>query len=104
DVAAIAVVQTMRVIILTAALPLVLALTGVTHAAPPPLPTTVASPFGLTALVAGSIGVSLLLRWIKFPASWMFGAMLASSLLHGSGLVDGGLPPWLRNVALVGIG
>ena len=38
DVAAIAVVQTMRVIILTAALPLVLALTGVTHAAPPPLP------------------------------------------------------------------
>ncbi|MGY4422985.1 membrane AbrB-like protein [Bradyrhizobium sp. JR6.1] len=104
DVAAIAVVQTMRVIILTAALPLVLALTGVTHAAPPPLPTTVASPFGLVALVAGSIGVSLLLRWIKFPASWMFGAMLASSLLHGSGLVDGGLPPWLRNVALVGIG
>ncbi|MGY2851487.1 membrane AbrB-like protein [Bradyrhizobium sp. USDA 4510] len=104
DVAAIAVVQTMRVIILTAALPLVLALTGVTHAAPPPLPTSVASPFGLVALVALSIGVSLLLRWIKFPASWMFGAMLASSLLHGSGLVDGGLPPWLRNVALVGIG
>ncbi len=53
DVAAIAVVQTMRVIILTAALPLVLALTGVTHAAPPPLPTSVASPLGLTALVAG---------------------------------------------------
>ncbi|WP_420869884.1 AbrB family transcriptional regulator [Bradyrhizobium septentrionale] len=104
DVAAIAVVQTMRVIILTAALPLVLALTGVTHGAPPSLPTSVASPLGLAALVAGSIGVSLLLRWVKFPASWMFGAMLASSLLHGSGLVDGGLPPWIRNVALVGIG
>ncbi|WP_156928294.1 AbrB family transcriptional regulator [Bradyrhizobium sp. th.b2] len=104
DVAAIAVVQTMRVIILTAALPLVLALTGVTHGAPPALPTSVASPLGLAALVAGSIGVSLLLRWVKFPASWMFGAMLASSLLHGSGLVDGGLPPWIRNVALVGIG
>nr|WP_249159014.1 AbrB family transcriptional regulator [Bradyrhizobium tropiciagri] len=104
DVAAIAVVQTMRVIILTAALPLVLALTGVTHAAPPPLPTTVASPAGLAALVGASIGASLLLRWVKFPASWMFGAMLASSLLHGSELVDGGLPPWLRNVALVGIG
>ena len=104
DVAAIAVVQTMRVIILTAALPLVLALTGVTHAAPPPLPTTVASPAGLAALVAASIGASLLLRWVKFPASWMFGAMLASSLLHGAALVDGGLPPWIRNVALVGIG
>ena len=104
DVAAIAVVQTMRVIILTAALPLMLAVTGVTHAAPPPLPTAVASPLGLAALVGGSIGVALLLRWVKFPASWMFGAMLASSLLHGSGLVDGGLPPWVRNVALVGIG
>ncbi|WP_426439965.1 AbrB family transcriptional regulator [Bradyrhizobium genosp. P] len=104
DVAAIAVVQTIRVIILTAALPLVLALTGVTHATPPPLPTTVASPLGLAALVGGSIVVALLLRWVKFPASWMFGAMLASSLLHGAEMVDGGLPPWLRSVALVGIG
>lgn len=104
DVAAIAVVQTIRVIILTAALPLVLALTGITHATPPPLPTMVASPLGLTALVASSVAASLALRWIKFPASWMFGAMLASSLLHGAGLVDGGLPPWLRNVALAGIG
>jgi membrane AbrB-like protein len=96
DVAAIAVVQTMRVIILTAALPLVLALTGV--------PTTAASPLGLAALVVASIGAALLLRWVKFPASWMFGAMLGSSLLHGAGWVDGGLPPWVRNVALVGIG
>jgi hypothetical protein len=98
------VVQTIRVIILTAALPLMLALTGVTHATPPPLPTTVASPLGLAALIGGSILAALLLRWVKFPASWMFGAMLASSLLHGAGMVDGGLPPWLRSVALVGIG
>jgi membrane AbrB-like protein len=34
----------------------------------------------------------------------MFGAMIGSSLLHGMGLVEGGLPPWLRGVALVGIG
>jgi uncharacterized protein len=104
NVAAIAVVQTIRVIILTAALPLVLALTGVTHAAPPPLPTTAASPLGLAMLVGASVAASLVLRWVKFPASWMFGAMLASSLLHGAGMVDGGLPPWLRSVALVGIG
>jgi membrane AbrB-like protein len=30
--------------------------------------------------------------------------MLASALLHGTGLVEGGLPDWLRNIALVGIG
>ena len=30
--------------------------------------------------------------------------MIASSVLHGAGLVEGGLPPWVRGVALVGIG
>ena len=104
DVAAIAVVQTIRVIILTAALPLVLVVTGVASSAPPAMAADIASPVGLAALIAGSVAVALLLRLLKFPASWMFGAMLASSVLHGAGLVDGGLPPWMRNVALVGIG
>jgi membrane AbrB-like protein len=104
DVAGIAVVQTIRVIILTAALPLLLAVTGIAAASPPALPTEVALPPGLTALIAASVAVALLLRLAKFPASWMFGAMLASSVLHGTGLVDGGLPNWLRNIALVGIG
>jgi len=104
DVPAIAVVQTMRVIILTAALPLILALTGLAPAAPAQLTSTSASPLELVALIAASIAVALLLRWVKFPASWMFGAMLASSLLHGAGMVDGGLPNWVRGVALIGIG
>jgi membrane AbrB-like protein len=105
DVAAIAVVQTMRVIILTAALPLVLALTGVASSAPMNLTNVVvASPLGLAVLVAAAIAVALMLRLAKFPASWMFGAMIASALLHGTGLIEGGLPPWMRNIALVGIG
>jgi len=104
DVSAIAVVQTMRVIILTAALPLLLTLTGIAPAAAPTLATAIASPLELTELIAASVAVALLLRLIKFPASWMFGAMIGSSLLHGAGLVEGGLPPWVRGVALVGIG
>ena len=104
DVAGIAVVQTIRVIILTAALPLLLAVTGVASASPPALFTEVASPAGLAALIAASIAVALALRLANFPASWMFGAMLASAVLHGTGLVEGGLPNWLRNIALVGIG
>ena len=104
DGAGIAVVQTIRVIILTAALPLLLAVTGVTQGTPPALPAEIASPIGLAALVAASLAAALLLRLVKFPASWMFGAMLASSVLHGTGLVEGGLPDWLRNIALVGIG
>ena len=104
DLPAIAVVQTMRVIILTAALPLVLALTGI---APSPLPGTLfaaASPLELLELVAAALAVALLLRLAKFPASWMFGAMIASSVLHGTGMIEGGPPPWVRSVALVGIG
>jgi membrane AbrB-like protein len=104
DLPAIAVVQTMRVIILTAALPLVLAATGVAPASSPGITLTTASPLGLMALVSSALAVALLLRLIKFPASWMFGAMIASSVLHGAGFVDGGVPPWVRSVALVGIG
>ena len=104
DVPAIAVVQTMRVIILTAALPLLLALTGMAPAAPPAVAVAIASPLELIELVAASVAAALVLRLIKFPASWMFGAMIGSSVLHGAGLVEGGLPPWMRGVALVGIG
>ena len=104
DVPAIAVVQTMRVIILTAALPLLLAMTGIAPSSPPAAAVAIASPLELAALIAASVAAALLLRLIRFPASWMFGAMIGSSVLHGTGLTDGALPPWLRGVALVGIG
>ena len=104
DLPAIAVVQTMRVIILTAALPMLLALTGAAPASSPALLTSPASPLGLLALGAASLALALIFRIMKFPASWMFGAMIASSVLHGTDLVQGGLPNWVRSVALVGIG
>src|SRR5437879_1843814 len=104
DVPAIAVVQTMRVIILTAALPLLLALTGIAPSSAPAAAVAIASPLELTELIAASVAVALLLRLMKFPARWMFGAMIGTSVLHGTGLIEGGLPPWVRGVALVGIG
>src|SRR6476660_2226291 len=104
DLPGIAVVQTLRVIILTAALPMVLAFAGVAPSVAPSLTTTIASPLELVELVAASLAAALLLRLIKFPASWMFGAMIASSVLHGAGWVEGGLPNWVRGVALIGIG
>ena len=104
DVAGIAMVQTMRVIILTAALPLLLAVTGIASSTPPNIATLIASPLELAALIAASLGVALALRLMKFPASWMFGAMIASSVLHGTEMIEGGLPLWMRGVALVGIG
>jgi len=104
DLAGIAVVQTLRVIALTAALPLLLALSGIAPAAAPSLATATASPLELAGLITAALAAALVLRLMKFPASWMFGAMLASGLLHGMGLIEGGLPNWMRNVALIGIG
>jgi membrane AbrB-like protein len=104
DVAGIAVVQTMRVIILTAALPIILATFGLgshgsvlTRAAP-------AEPLAFAILAVACVGTACLLRLLKFPASWMFGAMLGSSVLHGSGWITGGLPGWAYATALIGIG
>src|ERR1700710_1949029 len=61
DVPAIAVVQTMRVIILTAALPLLLALTGMAQVSPPAVAVATASPLELLELVAASVAAALLL-------------------------------------------
>jgi membrane AbrB-like protein len=104
DVSAIAVVQTMRVIILTAALPMLLALTGLAPSSPPAVAAAIASPLELAGLIAASVAAALLLRLVNFPASWMFGAMIGSGVLHGTGMVEGGLPPSVRGIALVGIG
>jgi membrane AbrB-like protein len=104
DMPAIAVVQTLRVIVLTAALPLILVATGLTSSSAPNPAMTVASPLGLVGLIGASVAVSLVLRIAKFPASWLFGAMIGSSVLHGTGLIDGGLPPLVRGIALIGIG
>ena len=59
---------------------------------------------GLLALAATSLALSLIFRLLKCPASWMFGAMIASGILHGTDLVQGGLPAWMRGMALIGIG
>jgi membrane AbrB-like protein len=104
DVPGIAVVQVLRVIILTSAVPLLLSLTGLLAHGPLPTRGPEATPLALAELTAVAVGAALLMRWINFPASWMFGAMLGSSVLHGAGLVEGTLPQWAYLAALVGIG
>lgn len=104
DVAAIAVVQTVRVILLTAGLPLLLAAAGLAHEAAPRPISGVAGPVALFVLALAAVVTGWLLRLARFPASWMFGAMLASAILHGTGWIEGGLPDSGRAAALIGIG
>jgi membrane AbrB-like protein len=104
DVPGIAVVQITRVMVLTAGIPLLLAALGFSSPAMPTVRGEPATWSALLILVAAGASVSLFFRWINFPASWMFGAMLASSVLHGTGIVHGGLPQWAYLAALTGIG
>ncbi|MCL2713879.1 MAG: AbrB family transcriptional regulator [Alphaproteobacteria bacterium] len=104
DVAGIAVVQTMRVIILAAALPMVLALAGVSPAASGALAGPAAGLRDILILLLAAVALSLPLRLIRFPASCMFGAMISSGILHGAGWIEGTLPQWLRGMALIGVG
>src|SRR3954468_3794289 len=104
DVAGIAVVQIMRVIILTAAVPMLLAATGVLGNEALPSRGPPASAIALFELAAVAVAAALLFRWMNFPASWMFGAMLGSSVMHGAGWVEGGVPQWAYLTALIGIG
>ena len=51
-----------------------------------------------------SFAVGYVFYRMKFPGGWMFGAMLGSGVLHAFGIVHGGLPIWVINIAMVGIG
>lgn len=104
DVAAIAVSQTIRVIVLTGSIPLLMAFSGISSPASVVVQVQEVSPLSLAGLGTAALVTALVLRWLNFPASWMFGAMLSSGVLHGMGWIDGGLPDWARAIALAGIG
>lgn len=104
DLPGIAIVQTIRVVILTALLPVGLALFGLI----PPVPTrsfviTDSIP-ELAVLVVIAGASSFLAHWVRFPGGLIFGAMLASAVLHGSGLIHAAMPWWILNAVMVALG
>ena len=104
DLRAIAIVQTIRVVILTALLPVGLALFGLI----PPAPTR---SFAITdsipelAILVVVAGVSsFIAHKARFPGGLIFGAMLASAVLHGSGLIHAAMPWWIVSAVMVALG
>jgi membrane AbrB-like protein len=94
------------VVILTIGIPTGLAYFGLT-ATGVFLPKSSAGmpPLGeLAVLVGVSTAVAVLLQWVRFPGGLMFGAMLASAVLHGAGYVEAALPWWVAAAAVIGIG
>jgi len=106
DLRAIAIVQTMRVLLLTIGIPAGLALFGLVA---PALPSA-HGPAGLSSLpemaiiVAVSTASAFALMRLRFPGGLIFGAMAGSGILHGTGLVSAVLPWWIGGTAVIVLG
>ena len=106
DIRGVAIVQVMRVLLIMVGLPGTLALFG--HAAGgvfgAPEPVGGSSLLELAILFVVSTAFALFLRWMKFPGGMLFGAMLGSAILHGTGWVHAILPWWLGGGAVIVLG
>jgi uncharacterized protein len=106
DIRAVAIVQTLRVVILTVVVPAALSLAG--HVGAVRLPanqTAVAeAPVAFAILIGASSAVGLGLLRLGFPGGVMFGPLVVSAVLHGGALIDVTMPSWLAIAAMVGLG
>jgi uncharacterized protein len=91
----VAVTQLLRLLALAALLPLLLSAIEAAPATPPaPVPSR-AGPLELVAALLACGVVGLISERLRVPAGSLLGAMIASLLLHGSGLTDARIPPAL---------
>jgi uncharacterized protein len=94
DLRAVAMVQSVRLLLLTVVMPVGLA--SLSGAGPPPFPGSafaLANSYGeLAALIAISSVVAVVAYRLRVPGGLIVGAMVASGALHGSGFVHVNLP------------
>jgi len=106
DLRAIAIVQVMRVVLLTVGIPAGLALFGLS-ASGVGAPGAVAaggSLAQLAILVVVSTATAFAMLKLRLPGGLIFGAMISSGFLHGGGFIQSALPSWLVSVAVIGVG
>jgi uncharacterized protein len=106
DLRAIAIVQTVRVLLLVVGLPNGLALFGLVV---PALPAArgeadLAVLGQMIMLVAVATVFALIFVRLRFPGGLMFGAMAGSGILHGTEIVHAALPLWIGSSAVITLG
>jgi len=106
DLRAIAIVQSIRVVVIAVGLPAGLSILGLVGHAPPRVTgaLSIAVLDELAILVVVSTIVAIIAYRIRFPGGLLFGAMLTSAVLHGSGLIHAAMPWWAANTAMVAMG
>jgi uncharacterized protein len=106
DLRAVAIVQTVRVLLLVVGLPNALALFGlVVPAVPIPRGPAGFSVLGeMILLLAVAVAFAAVFMRLRFPGGLLFGALAGSAILHGSGLVHAALPWWIGSASVVTLG
>jgi hypothetical protein len=106
DLRAIAIVQTVRVLLIVIGLPNGLALFGLevpaVAVARGPADVSVLGQMILLVVVSASFAFAFL--YLRFPGGLMFGALTGSALLHGTGYVHAVLPWWIGSGSVVTLG
>jgi len=106
DMRGVAIVQTMRVLVITIGLPAGLALFGFAAGGvvAVPGPAAGSSPVEIALIAAVSSLMAFVMMRLRFPGGLLFGAMAGSAILHGSGYVHAVLPWWVGSSAVVMLG
>jgi membrane AbrB-like protein len=92
DMKRVAIAQSLRVLILIEAIPLVAFLIGHPSGSPALAERRVASLLDIAVLLAAGAAASLVLRWLRLPGAWVIGGMLSTAILLLAGIVDAQLP------------
>jgi len=106
DLRAVAIVQTVRVLLLVVGLPNGLALFGlVVPAVPVPRGPAGFSVLGEMLLLVGvAVAFALIFLRLRFPGGLLFGALAGSAVLHGTGLIHAALPWWVGGASVITLG
>lgn len=104
DARAVTVVQSVRLVLLVAALPSAIVLAGLGQSRPPPPVAVAAAWFELPLLAAASAAVGIACERLGVPGGATLGAMIASAVLHGTGLVTASMPQAVVVASFVLIG
>jgi uncharacterized protein len=106
DLRAIAIVQTVRILLLVIGLPNGLALFGLVV----PAVAAARGPAGMAVLgqmmllVAVASAFAYAFQRLRFPGGLLFGAMAGSGILHGTGYVQAVLPWWIGSSCVIVLG
>ena len=95
DIPIVAVIQSLRVLILTLLVPAVVALITEADLSMSQSPMAAMPLLALAGVLVLATGIGLILKRWNVPAPLLLAGMVISTLAHGAGVVEGGMPIWI---------